>query len=428
MSTLALALPAASHALGQSATHKLTLALVWLTVASGAVVFTEPAPVDVLTMGLVVLLPLIGLVAVPRALLLLLGLLFTASAAGYVSACFATDFAVAVTHTSVSLYLYVATFIFAAFVAKRPEDHTRLILNAYVWGAMVAALAAIVGYFDLVSGAHDLMTRYDRATGFFKDPNVLGPFLVPGLVYTLHRLNGLPMRKSIGALVPVLVIGFAMLLSFSRGAWFNMGVAVAIYGALHILTVRSHRARLKFMTFAIVGVAALAGLVVFALQLDGVSNLASERASLSQRYDEGPEGRFGGQEKAASLALENPLGIGAQQFVPQHHHEEPHDVYVTMFLNAGWLGALIFFGLVWSTVAWGLRHAFVRCATQPLFLVVYACFVANALEGAIIDLDHWRHFYLLLALVWGLMLSRDVAGGNPLAASLAYFPKRLPRI
>ena len=35
----------------RSATHKLTLVLVWLTVASGAVVFTEPAPVDVLTMG-----------------------------------------------------------------------------------------------------------------------------------------------------------------------------------------------------------------------------------------------------------------------------------------------------------------------------------------------------------------------------------------
>jgi len=54
--------------------------------------------------------------------------------------------------------------------------------------------------------------------------------------------------------------------------------------------------------------------------------------------------------------------------------------------------------------AWGLRHAFVRTATQPVFLVVYACFLAHALEGFIIDLDHWRHFYLLLALIWGLML------------------------
>jgi hypothetical protein len=52
--------------LSRSATHRLALVLVWLTVASGAVVFTEPAPVDVLTVGLVVLLPVIGLVAISR--------------------------------------------------------------------------------------------------------------------------------------------------------------------------------------------------------------------------------------------------------------------------------------------------------------------------------------------------------------------------
>ena len=30
------------------------------------------------------------------------------------------------------------------------------------------------------------MTRYGRATGLFKDPNVFGPFLVPALVYALE--------------------------------------------------------------------------------------------------------------------------------------------------------------------------------------------------------------------------------------------------
>ena len=52
-------------------------------------------------------------------------------------------------------------------------------------------------------------------------------------------------------------------------------------------------------------------------------------------------------------------------------------------------------------------------ATQPLFLVIYGSFVGNALEGFIIDLDHWRHFYVLLALAWGLMLGKD--GVRPLA-------------
>ena len=411
MTTLALAPPAGLPASSRSATHKLALALVWLTVASGAVVFTEPAPIEALTMGLVVLLPVIGLVAISRALLGLLALMLAAAAAGVLAATNATDLAVAMTHTGVSLYMYIATFVFAAFVAKRPEAHTLLILNAYVWAAAAAAVLGIVGYFDLFPGAHELMTRYGRATGLFKDPNVFGPFLVPALVFGLSRLTGASVRKSIPLLVLLLVIGLAMLLSFSRGAWFNLGVATVIYGTLHILTVRDNRARLRFAVLAMMGIAALFALVVVALQFDAVSGLASERASLDQRYDEGPEGRFGGQQKAAGLILQNPLGLGALQFVPQYHHEEPHNVYLTMFLNAGWLGGLLFLGLVGTTSVWGLRHAFVRCATQPLFLVVYACFVAHVLEGLIIDLDHWRHFYLLMALVWGLMLGRTPAIG-----------------
>ena len=165
-------------------------ALVWLTVASGAVVFTEPAPIDVLTMGLVVLLPVIGLVAISRSLIVLLALMLIAAAAGVLAATNATDLPLAMTHTGVSLYMYIATFMFAAFVAKRPEAHTRLILNAYVWAAVAAALLGIVGYFDLFPGAHESMTRYGRATGLFKDPNVFGPFLVPALVYGLSRLTG----------------------------------------------------------------------------------------------------------------------------------------------------------------------------------------------------------------------------------------------
>jgi hypothetical protein len=406
MATLALA-PMVVPAPHRSAAHRLALALVWLTVVAGAMVASEPAPVDVLTMGLVVLLPLIGLVTMSRPLIGLLGMMLVVAASAYLAAGTAVEIGKAVTHTSVSLYLYIATFVLAAFVAKRPEAHARLILDAYLWAASVAALAGIAGYFDLFPGAHESLTRYDRATGLFKDPNVFGPFLVPALVWAASRLAALPVRKGLVPLCVLLLVGLAMLLSFSRGAWFNLIAAFAVYGALYALTLRSARARLRFVALAAAGLVAVAALIAVALQLDEVAKLYSERASLTQSYDEGPEGRFGGQLKAAGLALENPLGIGAQQFVPHYHHEEPHNVYVAMFLNAGWLGGLAFIALVASTALWGLRHAFVRCASQPLFLVVYASFLGHALEGFIIDLDHWRHFYLLLALCWGLMLGRD---------------------
>ena len=34
---------------------------------------------------------------------------------------------------------------------------------------------------------------------------------------------------------------------------------------------------------------------------------------------------------------------------------------------------------------------------------VYAAFVGLVIESAIIDIDHWRHYFLILGALWGLM-------------------------
>src|SRR5262249_28863506 len=108
-------------------------------------------------------------------------------------------------------------------------------------------------------------------------------------------------------------------------------------------------------------------------------------------------------EKAGNIVLERPLGVGALEFSDHYHNEDVHNVYLSMFLNAGWLGGYVFAFLVLLTCLAGFAHALRPLATRPLFLVAYAAFLGVALEGFVIDTDHWRHFYLLFALVWGLM-------------------------
>ena len=99
------------------------------------------------------------------------------------------------------------------------------------------------------------------------------------------------------------------------------------------------------------------GLVAISLQTDYIADLLVERSSVTMDYDTGEEGRFGGQEKAIGLIADNPLGIGAQQFVTHHHPEEVHNVYLNMLLNAGWLGGGVYWILVALTVVLGFRHA-----------------------------------------------------------------------
>jgi O-antigen ligase len=391
--------------------HRFALCCVFLTFVTSGVVFTEPAPVDLGLMFCVLMLPLIGLVRITPPLLLYFSIWLTAVALKLIAAVNAVEPAKAVAHTAVTFFLVLSSFVVAAFVMKRPLRHARLIMGAYVVAAVIAALAALAGYFNLFPGATELFTRYGRASGTFKDPNVFAPFLVPAVLYLLHLILTRSLGRAMlaGAFAGLLMLG--VLLSFSRGSWMVLSVSIGIFAYLSFVTARTNLARIKILGGGIAAVSL--GLVVMlaAFQLDGVKAQFESRATLDQTYDNGPEGRFGGQQKAKRIILENPFGIGAQQFAPHFHMEEPHNVYLAMFLNAGWLGGMIFAGLVALTVLGGARHALRPTRSQALFIVAYACFIGHALEGFVIDLDHWRHFHLLMALIWGLMLGdREVVG------------------
>ncbi len=407
----------------RSIVHALALGLVWTAVAAGAIVFTEPAPVDLLTVIMIVLLPVIGLVAIKPGLIVFLSIWLAAAAAAFVASAFSTDVARSTIHSGISVYLYVGAFVFAAFVARRPVLHTRLVLHAYQWAAVIAATAGIIGYFGIIPGASDLFTKFSRASGTFKDPNVYGPFLVPALVYVLHQVLTRPLLRIAVPAAMLMLLGLGILLSFSRGAWINLAVAVAIYGYFSFVCARTNRHRLKMLVLSLIGACVIGAALFAATQIDEIGRLLQDRAQLSQSYDEGPEGRFGGHEKAKKLIIENPLGLGAGSFTSAYHHEDVHNVYLSMFLNAGWLGGLIFALMCGLTTLYGLRHVFKRTASQALFLVAYAAFVGNVVEGFVVDIDHWRHFYLLMALVWGLML-----GDRRIATLRTHEPRRPAKI
>ena len=405
--------------------RRAALGLVWLAVVSGAIVFAEPAPVDILTILLIALLPVAGLVRISRGLVLFTALWIIAGAGALLATIAAPDQFLerAIIHTAISLYLYAALFVLAAFVARDPAAHAGRILDAYLVGATIAAVAGIAGYFALVPGADELFTKFTRAAGTFKDPNVFGAFLVPAAVYALHLMVSRPILK---AIVPALLAGLlsiAILLSFSRGAWINLAVATVVYAYLAFVLAGSTIERIRLVALAAAAVVVGAIGLVVALEIPEVGRLLEDRASLTQSYDEGPEGRFGGQEKAKRLIADNPMGIGPLVFTGVYHSEDVHNVYLSMFLNAGWIGGFLYLMLVAMTCIYGFAHALKRTPQQPLFHVVYAAFLSQALEGMVIDTDHWRHFYLLMAVIWGLMTAP-----RAVASPIGVRPPRRPTI
>jgi hypothetical protein len=84
---------------------------------------------------------------------------------------------------------------------------------------------------------------------------------------------------------------------------------------------------------------------------------------------------------------------------------QQHDVYMQGFLVYGWLGGAAYLTLVLVTLAIGLATVRVPAPWQNYLIVAYAAFVGEAFEGLIVDTDHWRHFFLLLGLIWGLSVA-----------------------
>src|SRR5690606_30818300 len=72
-------------------------------------------------------------------------------------------------------------------------------------------------------------------------------------------------------------------------------------------------------------------------------------------------------------------------------------------LDYSWLGFAAWLTLMVWTVAAGFRIIFRARSWQPFLLCTYVTFLGHIALGTVIDTDHWRHFYMLLGLLWGMM-------------------------
>jgi hypothetical protein len=411
MATVAASSTGAVAAAGpRLAAETLRGALIWLVGFSGAFVFIEPSPYEIVGVLAIVVFALTGLALrttlAPLVLLLVLLVIGYATAVVQVS-----DQTKPVTWVLISVFLAGTAIFYAAMLGANTQRRLELLMSGYVAAALVAALVAIAAYFRLFGGASDLFLLYGRARGTFNDPNVLGAFLVlPGLLMFQRMLAG---RLVIRSTLMLLVMLAALFLSFSRGAWGQFAFAAAVLMGLTFITTRSVKERLRIVLIAMLGVLAITVFVAALLSIGQVAELFQQRATLDQSYDIGRYGRFGRYALGVELALEHPLGIGPLQF-SRYLVEDPHNTFLNSFMAGGWLGGFCYFTLTAVTAVAGLRLIFVRTPWQPIYLAVYAAFLGTAAESLIIDIDHWRHYFLILGVLWGLMaVSRAEPAASP---------------
>jgi hypothetical protein len=300
-----------------------------------------------------------------------------------------------------SWYMAVTVIFFAMVLSEDTEARLDMLRRGLIVGAMVAAIAGIAGYFNLVPGGHDLLTLYDRARGTFKDPNVLGAFLILPALLVLQSVVSDRLGKSFRSSIAFGIISLAILLAFSRAAWGGLILTAAFMLALMVLTSRSQAKRSRIIVMAAVAVIIGAALVAVLLSLDSVAQMFKQRASFDQSYDEGRFGRFGRHILGAEMALDLPFGIGPLQFI-RYFPEDTHNSYLNAFMSGGWISGVCYPALVFVTSLLGFRYIFVRVPWQRTYLAIFAAFLGTVGEGFIIDTDHWRHFWMMLGAMWGM--------------------------
>lgn len=368
-----------------------------LGVALSGFVIREPAPYELYMAALIAVWALLGL-RISRGVVPLLILLVTFNIGGALAMTQMADISGTPLYLMVSLFLGL-TSVFYAAVLERDPSLFKLIFVIWTLAAIVTSALGILGYFNLVPGA-SMFTLYGRASGAFQDPNVFGPYLVPPALFLLHAaLTGRISRLPFVAL-PLLVILGGLFLSFSRGAWgLFAATAIVLTAALFIQT-QSGRVRLRIVVMSLLGLLMMAILLIIILQLPGVAELFTTRAQLVQDYDGARLGRFARYAIGFSFALEKPLGIGPLVF-GQLYSEDTHNIWLKALMDYGWLGFVSWLTLMLWTIAAGFRILFRDRPWQPFLLCTYIAFLGHLALGSVIDIDHWRHFYLLLGLVWG---------------------------
>ncbi|AXS40970.1 O-antigen ligase family protein [Breoghania sp. L-A4] len=373
--------------------------MLWLCAFSGFFVTSEPAPYDILLVCAMVGWGIFGLeLKQGFSPLVLLILLFMAG--GLLSITQLTTYDRGPMYMAVSFFLASGAVFYAGVVAQSP-DHLRPIVRGYTAAAVIAALAGIIGYFGLLPGA-ETFTLYGRARGTFEDPNVFGPFLVFPLATLTYTVLTARMATRAAAAMILLVLLIGVLLSFSRATWALAAFVMAATGLIVFINERSALKRLRLTGLAMTGIFVLALALAAALSLDSVSSLFTERASLLQDYDSSRMGRFARHAAGFLLAAKHPLGIGPLEFY-KIFTEDPHNVYLKAFIAYGWLGGISFIVLTFWTLAALFPLIFKPRPWTPIAIATFVTLFGHDIMGLVIDMDHWRHLFLLYGLAWGLI-------------------------
>jgi O-antigen ligase len=279
-------------------------------------------------------------------------------------------------------------------------DNIKDILRAYVVSSTISALLGLMGYIGLLPSL--LMYDRYRVMALFKDPNVFGPFLVPAVILLIEDIwrKKIFCRTAWIRIVLIVINLFGIILSFSRGAWLNMGVCLLVYLALNIKKIHLRGSDLK----KIVYYGFLIMIVIYTIWSTIIPYEYREYLLSRINFQTYDRDRFETQIKGIAMASINIFGYGPGQFeyyVLRYTGSvfSAHNLYIKLAMENGIIGLLLFLGLLAIIMYELARHHLQKrtyIVITPASLI--AIFTGILINSIVIDTIHWRHLWFFIGL------------------------------
>ena len=321
-------------------------------------------------------------------------------------------------------YTCLTGIFISAYVAGDPLVRYLQIERAYWIGGTLGAILGLMVYFGfspavlLVSSVGSGHDEYfsSRVLGGFKDPNVFSTWLLMPIVSMMQAMMTRRLKLGFLSFTSLITMIVALLLAFSRGAWADLALAALIMIILSILLTPSSGQRHRLMIAGVGAVGLALVLLLILLSDPALRQVFEMRLHLVQSYDAGETGRFGNQLNSIPLLLSLPFGFGPYQF-NLLYGVAPHNTFINAFAAGGWSAGLAYILLCFTNLIFGMKAVFTRSPFQPFAIVVFSCLVAIILQGVQIDEEHWRHYFILMGLTWGLFAATMEYGASGFTAT-----------
>lgn len=368
------------------------LKLIFLAVVSSSIVQIEPAPYEFLMMFILFLAfyyhySSFQLTHYWPFMFLLLFLL-----TNLISGLFIGDLSIGLHFLLITVYLAISWIGISGISNHIGVKILPFVFKGYFIAAMISVLFGLIAYMGWAPFLEGIVLYgdRDRILGFFKDPNVFGPFLIPPALYSLWKLSRIEFLQKRGLFYfgAFLLLTFGVLLSFSRAAWGHFLISFIIYFFL------AKKGTMKRLKLTLLLLLITTPVIFYFVSSTTIGDLFYNRLGL-QTYD---NDRFQNQANALDHLVHYPLGFGPGQS-EVFLDFSTHSLYVRLLFENGILGFLSFILFYLLCLIRSFKLLLIsQGPNQGYFVIIFASLIGILFNSIFIDTMHWRHVWLLLAL------------------------------